>query len=247
MRTSETKVRPASGEAGFTLVEILIVMSVIIVLMGMVLVGVIGSYDPNRARVNADLMVLASAIESYRDAYGKVLPPGYWRDEEGEVHAPGSYRDESGIIQPPAAQDDILQSGITFRPSPSTDEEKSTALLFYFLTRTFKSAGEEDPGTIGRSGSRRGPFISRSNLKKDLLKDDTVLEEDFVVEDMHQGYSGVATWLVDPWGNPYRYVLTNDGRNFELESAGPDGEFGDVTAEEDIKRKDNISLEKLNR
>ena len=100
MRTSETKARPASGEAGFTLVEILIVMSIIVVLMGMVMVAVIGSYDPNRARVNADLMVLARAIESYRDAYGKVLPPGYWRDEDGEIHAPGSYRDENGIIQP---------------------------------------------------------------------------------------------------------------------------------------------------
>ena len=75
MRTSETKVRPASGEAGFTLVEILIVMSVIIVLMGMVLVS--HPCDPNEAHRVATLSklnMLEQAIVRYNNKYD-AFPP----------------------------------------------------------------------------------------------------------------------------------------------------------------------------
>ena len=223
-----------SRTAGFTLVEILIVIAVIISLMGIVMVAVMSAHDPNRARVNGDFMLLSDAIERYKEAYGNVLPlKPYYKKYEG---------DEEGEIKV-----EELPQGITIRPSPTKDEERVGAWLFYLLTRSFESTRENDPGVIGRTPAGRGPFLSPNNLAPEMLRDPSVLDEEFEKVNVEGEYEGTATWFVDPWGTPYRYTLKNDGMDFNIESAGPDGEFGDEYSETDERRKDNITLEALNR
>lgn len=231
-----------SRTAGFTLTELLIVMGILIALMAVVLVGVISATDPQKARVKADLMMLAAAVEAYREAYGMVLPPGYYFDPDTRQMEPP----KNEVKQRELAE---IESRINCRPSPANNEEKSGALLFYFLTHNFFSLKETEPGVVGRTGGERGGAIRRGNLKSDMLKDPSVLDEEFEKVDMDAGYSGVTTWFLDPWRNPYRYRLKNDGQDFEIESAGPDGKFGDQDDSEASKlaRRDNISLESLNR
>lgn len=52
--------------------------------------------------------------------------------------------------------------------------------------------------------------------------------------------------IIDPWGNPYRYIYIDGQGTAVIESAGPSGKFGRTPAgedaEEDKKNNDNISF-----
>jgi len=233
MKAVRTRQVGSPGTAGFTLTEILIVIGVLIALMGIVTVVVTSSLDSSRDRAKGEMMLLADAVDKYREMFGEVLPPGFYWDEDDE------FVEQEGV-------EDVLDS-VTIEPSPSTDDEESSAVLFFFLTNTFETNSEGDPGMVGRLGESMGPCLSPEDLKAEMVKNPAVLDEEFEEIDIKVGYEGVATWFIDPWGNPYRYIIKNDGQDFDIESAGPDGEFGDPFDRDDPGCRDNILLSRMNR
>jgi general secretion pathway protein G len=70
-RDSAASQSPAAGRAGFTLVEMLVVMGIIITLAGIALVGLNVAYRKgDRARTMADLQAIATALEAYYQDHG---------------------------------------------------------------------------------------------------------------------------------------------------------------------------------
>ena len=226
--------------AGFTLIELLIVMSVIISLMGMILVIAPNLTDDKVGRAKADMRLLMLALNKYADANGGAypsneLPPGVTvlpNIEEGE-------------------DDEMVW------------EKKTSAAMFYFLTRQFLYKIGEDPQIVGKKRfGGRGPFLEIDDLTNDNVADPSLLEDREIRVDLGEsgesgetgetGYTGKTTWLKDPWGNPYRYIVYDNLRRYVIESAGPDGEFGagendPASDEEREKGKDNIRSDSMSR
>lgn len=239
MRSDERQRLARVRGAGFTLVELLIVMGVLVALYALVLVAM-KVLDTKSSRAEAELKALALGLRNYADAYGGVFPPSDYS---------------------------VIETGVTATPqAPSTDEEKSSAVLFYFLDHTFRCTEAANPLVIGVMPPQRGPFLNLRNVRPEMLKDPMITKDsqfDATVE-IAQGYSGKTTWFMDPWGRPYRYArravdqygnmdeemnILKKGnrvigiRGFILESAGPDGEFGDINNTKDPKRMDNVILQ----
>jgi len=235
---STRKYNKKRSGAGFTLIELLIVMGAIVTLMGMILVVAPGLVDNKVGRAKADLRLLMLALEDYADASGGAYPSNE------------------------------LPPEVTVSPNIEEDEEmawemKTSAALFYFLTRQFLYKTGEDPQIVGKKRlGGRGPFLEIDDLASDhvaapsLLKDREIQvdlgETDETGETGETGYTGKTTWLKDPWGNPYRYIVYDNLRRYVIESAGPDGEFGagendPASDAEKEKGKDNIRSDSMSR
>jgi type II secretory pathway pseudopilin PulG len=245
MKRYGSQPRPASAVGGFTLTELIIVIGILVMLMAMVLVA-LNVGDVTSTKTESELRTLSFAIRGYAEKNGGVLPPSDFS---------------------------IIDTKVTVNPQPSTPEEKSSATLFYFLTHGFKSpdVGDStdlkkprDPSLVGLPVPVRGPFMYNSNIARDMMKDPTLRDRRLDIVDLANGYSGETTWFVDSWGNPYRYSrramdengntgdevkMKEEGKTvvkitgFVLESAGPDGKFGDENDPADPARKDNIKIE----
>ena len=234
MKNSRDKDARVRGDGGFTLIELMIVIGVLVLLMAMVLVA-LSAADVTRMGAEATVNRLAIGIRNYAAAHGGVLPP---------------------------ADFSVIDTRVTVNPTPSTDEEKSSATLFYFLTHQFKSTDVADPTWVGLPPRTKGPFLAINNLETGIRRDASVKEDPVI--DLQNGYAGATTWFIDPWGNPYRYgrrAMDTEGNSgdevtmkrqgktiakitgFVLESAGPDGKFGDAGNPSGTDHRDNIRLE----
>jgi len=233
---STRKYNKKRSGAGFTLIELLIVMGAIITLMGMILVVAPSLVDNKVERAKADMRLLMLALEDYADANGGAYPTNE------------------------------LPPEVTVLPSIEEEDEemvwemKTSAALFYFLTRQFSYKTGEDPQIMGKKRlGGRGPFLEIDDLTNDNVAAPSLLKDREIQVDLggtgetgETGYTGKTTWLKDPWGNPYRYIVYDNLRRYVIESAGPDGEFGagendPASDDEREKGKDNIRSDSMSR
>jgi prepilin-type N-terminal cleavage/methylation domain-containing protein len=222
MKTSGIKRLPSAKISGFTLTELIIVVSIILSLMAMIVVAM-SVANASKSEVDSELKRLSMAIRIYAEAHGGVLPPSNFS---------------------------LIDTKVVVTPTPSKDEEKSSATLFYFLTHVFKAidAGDitnpnkpRDPTLVGLPALTKGPALNPNDIARSMWKDYSLHSQTFDLVDLTLGYKGKTTWFIDPWGNPYKYTVKPGGTGFILESAGPDGKFGTTPGDDDSK--DNIKLE----
>jgi type II secretory pathway pseudopilin PulG len=245
MKNDGPQNKPSAGTGGFTLAELIIVIGIIVMLFAMLLV-LYKVTNTSQTRAQNEIRRLAFAIRSYAESNGGVLPPMDFT---------------------------LIDTQVVVNPQPGTDEERSSTTLFYFLTHTFRTpdAGSatdpnrpRDPSIVGLPITAKGPFLSNTDIETSMIKNPALRERKFDVVDLLEGYKGEATWFVDPWGMPYRYSrramdldgnvgdevrMKNEGKiimkitGFVLESAGPDGKFGDPGNPSGPDARDNIKLE----
>ncbi len=226
------------GQRGFTLLELIVVMAVLVTLIGLSFAAfsLIGSNDMVEAKTEIRLMM--QAISKYAE-------------ENGGRYPPNVLPDDVDIVPENEDDDTVGDDGETLENLKR--DRASIAALHYFLTRQFftnqptdedsEQLAEFDPQIIGRYRlTGKGPYLNRSIFDEYQYGSATAgTDEDINVTLPDPGYTGQTTWLLDPWGTPYRYILKDKGRRYIIESAGPDGKFG-VTLEQ-IEEYEKINTE----
>jgi len=206
----------AALDAGFTLIELLIVIGVIATLISLTFTLTTLS-DSRESCAKADLRLFSVALHAYKDANGGVCPPD---------------------TLPP----DVEMSPYEEMAEMQRDKETSAA-LFYFLTTCFYTDFTEDPQNVGKKRmGGYGPFLLAGSIGESHLANSQMLDNQ-IINLAESTYTGKATWLKDPWGTPYRYVLKDKGRRFYIESAGPDGKFGSKFVTEEEGGEETIQID----
>lgn len=189
MRVLRQQIR---GRQGFTLLELITTISIIVILISILAVG-FGNLLPasKGKRASADMVRIQQALEDYKGRFGEY-------------------------------------------PKPMTGLSSMEHILFNALA------------------GRLAPNGSFGNFK--MLMDRNALEftnGNFPI--VGEEPEALLNAIVDPWGNPFRYRFDPDATgwknfNYVLFSAGPDGEFAEVTAagqrnDNDSKNLDNINAQ----
>ena len=210
--------------AGFTLVELMVVMAVLITLIGLSFAAYSLVSSDDNIEAQTEMRLIMQALKKYAEDNGGRYPPNVV---------------PVGVEIRPENEDDTGQDEDGEDVENLKRDRASIAALFYFLTRHFVfepttynpdtgEAEEADPQVIGNpSMTGKGPYLKLSIFSDNQFGLASVgRDEDIDVTLPEPGYTGETTWLLDPWGTPYRYVLKDNGRRYILESAGPDRRFG---------------------
>ncbi len=225
-----------TGEAGFTLVELLVVMGVIIALVGMTFFLAAVAGDNEQVRAKTEIRLLMQAVT-------------YYASENGGAYPPDSVPPEVEILPEIIEVED---GGEDEEPLLREEKESCASLIFYLTRRYYLdiAQGRDDPQEMGERRSRAmGPFLSLIEFKSESFAYPVDLDDDIKVEFPEPGYTGKTTWLLDPWGTPYRYFLQGGG-GYVIESAGEDMKFGltlkdiqdGVEESDEQKEQDNDNL-----
>ena len=208
---------------GFTLIELLVVMSVLITLIGLSFAAFSLIRSDDEIEAETEMRLMMQAISKYAEENGGRFPPNVL--PEDVVVKPNNDEDDEPI-------DDDGNDVENLRR-----DRDSGAALFYYLTRRFSASRSDeddeqppqfDPQVIGRYRIEgRGPYLNRKIFGDHQYGSAAAgTHEEVNVKLPDPGYTGQTTWVLDPWGTPYRYILKDNGRRYIIESAGPDKKFG---------------------
>ena len=188
------------AQFGFSLVEVLVVMAIIIILATIVVgVGKRFVRQSQERLTNSAIDVIQTAIEQYHDFHEKfpfVTPP--ISDSDG-------YTQDMLITALRTVENDQT---VTVQPAGTIGEEYSSEMLYYVL--------DQYPN------SRRLIDAMVADLK--TSKDDQGRERKIILN--NGGEEIPLVRFVDIWGRSLRYVYTQDMTFPLVLSAGIDGEFG---------------------
>ena len=150
---------PAPVRTGFTLMELLVVISIIMLLMGMLFAGIRMAKDSAaRAKTQATISQLVAACENYRQANGR-YPEGVTRGprlfEEADAFGSGPYNQDFSTLNNKwefingALVDALNQAGESFK-HPVVDAWKNPihyrpARYYPYLPPPAKLIDSEDP------------------------------------------------------------------------------------------------------
>ncbi len=217
--------------SAFTLQELLIVIGIIAIMMVILITsGHALKKQADLRDARGTLLILSTALEKYHELHG-VYP------FEAAPYLPGVLpddTDDSGYNRNMLAADITSALGAaTYTPfvySEQKNYQASIEALYFFLERD--TAANE--------------ILSAIPAKYLTVKDadDAALDELLFSADLPDPVPLIR--ILDPWGNPYRYVYEAGYGVAIVESAGPDGMFARVPASEDNddekqKDLDNIS------
>jgi len=167
---------PHERRMGFTLVELLIVISIIVILMGLILpVASIVMRDARNAAAQSFLKNLEGACAMYALEFGIHPPIGPYIRQSG-----GSYSLMANVNVPAG------WNWADFAYSRGAGPDKSAKMLYYYLGTTFRKNPDFSKGEA-YSTKNVGPFMDfKSNQTEDLDGDGHL-------------------YIVDLWGNPIKY------------------------------------------
>jgi prepilin-type N-terminal cleavage/methylation domain-containing protein len=123
------------NSSGFTIVEVLVVMAIILVLAGLVLAT--SSYVHNkgaRSRAEAEIAAMSAALENYKADNG-VYPPTAAADPKATVDF-GTYQQASLVLYHALSGDTIGDRGIettsyfSFKPNQLSPSDQNSAVTF---------------------------------------------------------------------------------------------------------------------
>ncbi len=228
--------RSPKGEGGFTLIELVAVMTIIAVLSVVVVGGVRVSITKARtAATGALFQRLSLAINSYREDYGAYPPEANPSNPSSGGWGKWCFSDAAG-------------------PTTMKNLNMSSEVLWYFLAGMYEEEDIDDNSNGFRGAlARKTSYITftESDLKRTGYrcwmvqaggtfrnKRDTFLFSDDLPE------------IVDPWGSPIRYVAKNgtdpeplmNEETYDLISRGPDRKIEGPydTDPDEAPNKDNI-------
>ena len=207
---------------GFTTIELLTVVGILAILAG----ALLGAAKHVRSRAYerlaaSTISVMITAIEQYHHD-NKEFPFAAPQEIETEdltiVFNLGdlelTIEDKTGRDQADVELVDVVNS---------TNKYTSIATLYFFLNRS--------PNSSKIIGAINNKFLTNKDRSGAVMT--LRLDSNKVIP---------LVWVVDPWGNPFRYRYYA-GDNFPvIMSAGPDGKFGSAQSDGDLsKTYDNIS------
>lgn len=206
-----------AGRAGFTLVELMIVITIIAVLASLLLGAVNKVREVGRRTVAvSEISQLDTAISKFKQENG-FNPPNYIKfpktnrpTDPDEVRGLALLRRMfRGYAPPPAT---LMDPATALPPipfldrdmrTPNKDELFGSQCVVYFLGgpqhQGFKINSPDDPGT---SNSKKGPYFDFAAGR--------ITRNDAPGEEPEYKY-----YLRDPWGTPYAYFSTSLSENYE--------------------------------
>lgn len=258
---------PSTKKSGFTLIEILIVIVIIVVLTGLVFRLSKAATDKSTiARETARIQVMHSAIEEFRAEYG-IYPP-VEADDDGVQ--PIAYCVPFPETLAQAQQDDIVDNFEFGLVSFFLNRIEGASLYWsYFDNKLDKGAhastqkeywqkkGKNTYYETDKDGTKRPAVSSRDlafikRVKPLMVKfcnndNFTHIAETFSDEDTHSRYIPNGNTpgkdsRTDSWGNNYVYIAPPPYTSYAFFSRGPDGKYDkdDPTDRSKPANQDNI-------
>jgi type II secretory pathway pseudopilin PulG len=200
----------------FSLQELLLVIAIIAVMVVVLVTsGLSLRKQADLRAVDNTLAVLNTALDTYYDARGSypfIAEPYYTMGTEAD------FTDDIGFMRNDASA--VLGGGGWTNQEPDlikANYQASIEALYRLLL--------DAPETAEMLDSISEQYITAKNSNGDVI----MLGQRPLIR------------VIDPWGNPYRYVYADGYGVASIESAGPDGKFALTPADDEGYNSDNIS------
>ena len=196
-----------SRRRGFTLIEVLVAMTIVLVLTALLAMGLGGSKDKAAHKASKALVSkIKVALESYNAEFRDYPPDGYDQDDPG-----WNVANDGVAVKPP---DNPGPPAITYKAR----RVKGTAALVYFLCRPQikQTLMSSDPGDTSMSSKRLEPFLQLDT--RDYTRPKITITgsgEEITFDPNHpwnnDGFwdrdagGGVLTEIIDAYGRPLCY------------------------------------------
>lgn len=143
-----------SPRRGFTLIEILVVISIIAVLAGLAFPVISGVLDrAKKVQAKSDLMQIVTAVKAYYTEYGK-YPLATWEQSHDVTFASDSYQDQLF---------NVLRANGSGRDNPtstSPDDNQNPRRIPFLTVQDAKNPANPKGGIVPNSAStNRGMFV----------------------------------------------------------------------------------------
>jgi prepilin-type N-terminal cleavage/methylation domain-containing protein len=216
----------SSRRSGFTLIEILIVITIILVLVGLLLPAV--GFVRERARVaeaRNDIMQMSTAISSFKTTYSvKYIPSHLVFKKTYDISDPASddsknlgelkriwprLKDQDGNLADTNFQ--ILPTATTFTDVLNLDGAE--VLVFFLAGCQVEGSGNLRYGLgFSKSASQPFTFISATDNSSPLM--------DFPKSRLLTVAGSKKQTFLDAWGSPYLYFSTKNGNDYQAFTTG---------------------------
>lgn len=223
--------RAACAHPAFTLIEMLVAISIIALLAGMVVGGAALAKRAGReSRIRAEMNQLITAIESYKEATGQ-YPPDNGFGVKNPAQVP-LYYELAGVLARPEG------GAVTYRTKDSAETISSQDVARYFGVEGFANTAIVGPGEDEKSKARE----VRSFIKLSSQSQRRAIGKGTQGEDVQALVVSGAPWPLGPITgsfpppvagteyktvNPWRYVAapyaTNNPNSFDLWAEFVDG------------------------
>ena len=214
----------SGSRRGFTLVEVLVAMTIVLILTALLAMGLGGSKDKAAHKASKALVSkIKVALESYNAEFRDYPPDGYDLDDPGwNVTAA-----QGVAVRPP----DLLDSSGSATTAYKLRRVKGTSALIYFLCRPQikRTRMSSDPGDKTMNEKRLEPFLQLDTRDYTRPKI-TAAGEEITFEPNHpwgndaywdrNAGGGILTEIIDAYGRPLCYDKVRTALTVSNVSAG---------------------------
>ncbi len=239
--------RSTQTQAGFTLVEMLVVITIIAILVAITVPFVIRAYTKSKvATARTDMVNLKGAIQSYHNDYSRfpsargVVPNAKGGDLTfhlpiGRKHADGSPQDAGNWANPPVTVDnsDLMAILMALDKGPNQNHGRNPKKTSYL---TPNSADDAAAGGVGPDGVFRDPFGNPYVITVDLDGNGQVADL-FYLETGVSKNTAIGLVLNPQNKTEEEYVLRG---TVMIWSPGPDRQVNSKAAALELQNTDNI-------